>query len=99
MQDGGILQKMDEDWKRFLKTNDEAKTSGIRALSPQDIMIASISLAIGITIGSASFFCEHLANKKAELRGQRLDKWASTRTSPPPKEIQNKVGRPTIFSQ
>ena len=47
MQDGGILQKMDEDWKRFIKTQDEAKTSGVRALSPQDIIMASISLAIG----------------------------------------------------
>ena len=85
MQDGGILQKMDEDWTRFLKTHDEAKTSGIRALSPQDIMMASISLAIGIIIGSASFFCEHLANQKVGLRRQRLDKWASPRTSTPRK--------------
>ena len=82
MQDGGILQKMDEDWKRFIKTQDEAKASGIRALSPQDIMMASISLAIGIIIGSASFFCEHLASQKAGLGRQRLDKWASRRTSP-----------------
>ena len=85
---------MDEDWNRFLKTQDETKTSGVRALSPQDIMMASISLAIGIIIGSASFFCEHLANKKAGLRRQRLDKWARLRTSPP-EEIHNKV----IYSQ
>ena len=96
MQDGGILQKMDEDWKRFIKAQDEAKTSGVRALSPQDIMMASISLAIGIIFGSASFICEHLANKTAGLRRQRLDKWASPRTSPHPKEIHNKVGKPTI---
>ena len=83
MQDGGILQKMDEDWKRFIKAQDEEKTSGVRALSPQDIMMASILLAIGIIIGSASFFCEHLANRKSGLKRQRLDKWASLRTSPP----------------
>ena len=94
MQDGGILQKMDEDWKQFIKTHDEARTSAIRALSPQDIMMASISLAIGIIIGSASFFCEHLASQKTGLRRQRLDKWASLKTSPP-QEVDNKV----IYSQ
>ena len=66
MQDGGILHKMDEDWKRFIKTQDEAKTSAIRALSPQDIIMASISLAIGIIISSASFFFEHRANPKQD---------------------------------
>ena len=65
MQDTGVLQKMDEDWKRLLgqHTNDEQEITADRPLSPQDVLLAFISLTIGISIALTTLLFEHLVIK------------------------------------
>ena len=49
-----------------LKNNDDQQTTDNKPLSPQDIVLAFISLAFGMSIALTSLFFEHLVNKIAD---------------------------------
>ena len=69
---------MDDDWKRYLgqKTKDQTQTSANRPLTPLDIMMASMCLAIGMSLALLSFLFEYNVNKTSkEERKRKANLW------------------------